>query len=177
MTNETLAQDVLRNLVARKEKIALAESCTAGSIAAALGQIPGISNHFCGSAVAYRADTKRRWLQVKRKTIKNFTTESHETAKEMAIGIMTMCPEATWGVSVVGHFGPDSPEDKDGLMYITIVRRTKKNKLKIYETFEYKLNAKERILRQNEGVCAVLTFIAKTLNKKTQSEEHKIKVA
>ena len=50
-------------------RLALAESCTGGLIAGQLAQIPGISEHFCGSAVVYRYDTKARWLGLSRREL------------------------------------------------------------------------------------------------------------
>lgn len=173
MTNDSLAQEVARHLTLREEKVVFAESCTAGLVAATLGQIPGISNYLCGSAVVYRADIKRRWLGVRRKTIKKHTTESHETAREMAIGIMLKCPEAQWGVSIVGHLGPDAPPEKDGLIYICIVRRTKRGKLKVKDTQEHRLSTDGRCKRQEEAVEVVMTHLTRCLTKKSQSEAHK----
>ena len=173
MTSETLAQEVARQLTLREEKVVFAESCTAGLVAATLGRIPGISNYMCGSAVVYRADMKRRWLGVRRKTIKKHTTESHETAREMALGIMLRCPEANWGVSIVGHLGPDAPPEKDGLIYACIVRRTKKGKLKVKDTQEHRLPDESRSKRQAEAVEVVMTHLTRCLTKKSQSEAHK----
>lgn len=173
MTSESLAQEVARQLTLREEKVVFAESCTAGLCAATLGQIPGISNYMCGSAVVYRADIKRRWLGVRRRTIKKFTTESHETAREMAVGIMQRCPEANWGVSIVGHLGPDAPPEKDGLIYICIVRRTNKGNLKIKDTQEHRLAGDGRSKRQKEAVEFVMTHLTRCLTKKSQSEAHK----
>lgn len=173
MTNDSLAQEVARHLTLREEKLVFAESCTAGLCAATLGQIPGISNYMCGSAVVYRADIKRRWLGVRRKTIKKYTTESHETAREMAVGIMSRCPEADWGVSIVGHLGPDAPPEKDGVICICIVRRTKKGRLKVKDTQEHRLANDGRSKRQEEAVEVVLTHLTRCLTKKSQSEAHK----
>ena len=58
------AAEVARLLADRRHKLVLAESCTAGLAAAALGGVPGISNWFCGSAVVYRTETKVAWLGV-----------------------------------------------------------------------------------------------------------------
>lgn len=171
MTHESLAEEVSRELTRREEKIVLAESCTAGMIASTLGGIPGISNYMCGSHVVYRADAKRRWLGVKKRTIKKHTTESHKTAVEMAVGALMRTPEANWSVSVVGHLGPDAPEEKDGVLYICIARRTKKNNIKIADMIEHKLSKDSRIRRQQQATESVLTFFVRCLSRKTQQEQ------
>lgn len=172
MNTESLAQEVTRHLTTREEKVVFAESCTAGLAAATLGQIPGISNYLCGSAVTYRADSKRRWLGVKKKTIKKHTTESHQTAREMAFGVLKMTPEANWGVAIVGHVGPDAPAEKDGVIYLAIARRTKKRRLKLKDTYEHRLASEGRARRQEEAVEVILTHLARCIQKKTEREAH-----
>ena len=46
------------------QKVVFAESCTCGMAAALLGEVPGISNYFCGSQVVYRDLSKIDWLGV-----------------------------------------------------------------------------------------------------------------
>ena len=46
-------------------RVAFAESCTAGLVAASLARTPGISQWLCGSAVVYRDATKAAWLDRK----------------------------------------------------------------------------------------------------------------
>lgn len=150
--NSTISEKLFDKLHQRDEKIVLAESCTAGAVASALGLIPGISRHLCGSIVSYRAESKKKWLGVRRKTMKKFTTESIETASEMALGIMVKCPESNWGMAIVGHLGPDAPANKDGVIYISIIRRTAKGNLKFKYVNKINLEAKERSLRLKEAI-------------------------
>lgn len=172
MNLNKLAGEVVAELARREEKLVLTESCTAGLVAATLGGVPGVSNHMCGSAVTYRADTKRRWLGIKKKTIKKHTTESHEVAREMAFGALATTPEAKWGVSVVGHLGPDAPEEKDGVIYICVVRRSKDGKIKVKDTAEEKLGKDDRLKRQALATEAVLVHLFRALTKKSRREEH-----
>ncbi|MEZ6136283.1 MAG: CinA family protein [Pirellulaceae bacterium] len=50
-------------------RLVLAESCTAGRVAATLASFPGISNWLCGSFVVYRCDSKSRWLGIPTKLL------------------------------------------------------------------------------------------------------------
>jgi PncC family amidohydrolase len=173
MNNDSLALSVSQLLHAREEKVVFAESCTAGLAAAKLGQIPGISNHLCGSAVVYRADAKRGWLRVRKKTIKRHTTESVQVAQEMAVGVLKKTPKADWGVSVVGHLGPDSPKDKDGLLFVCVARRTKKGRIKIKDTIEYILKSPDRVKRQEEACEVVLTILARAIKKREELDSYR----
>jgi PncC family amidohydrolase len=165
MANDSLARDVARLLADRGERLVLAESCTAGLLAATLGRVPGISNHLCGSAVTYRADLKRHWLGVKEKTIKRFTTESRQVAAEMALGVLCRTPEADWAVAVVGHMGPDSPKDKDGEVFACFARRTKKGNLKVKAALVHRCQSNERSQRQEETVGVVLAEFIRLLGR------------
>jgi PncC family amidohydrolase len=170
MTVTKIAQEVARLLSVRSEKLVLAESCTSGLIASTLGKIPGISSNFCGSAVVYRADSKKNWLGVSQQVITKHTTESHEVSERIAIGILKNTPEADWSIGIVGHLGPDAPKEKDGMIFLTFVRRTKRGKIKIKETVAHKLTCEPRVARQEEATEVALTFFARILNKKSQRE-------
>lgn len=167
---QTFLQEIGIILSNRGDKIVLAESCTAGAIAASLGSIPGISRYLCGSAVVYRASTKRKWLGIKKRTIQKFTTESHKMAQQLAINVLCSTPEAIWSLAIVGHLGPDSPLEKDGLLYICIARRTKKNRIKIKESLEHKLDKCGRNERLYLATEVALTHLARALKKKTELE-------
>jgi nicotinamide-nucleotide amidase len=168
VTVDKIAQEVARLLSERSEKLVLAESCTCGLIASTLGQIPGISANFCGSAVVYRADSKKNWLGVTQQVIARYTTESPEVSEKIAIGIIENTPEADWSIGIVGHFGPDAPKEKDGIIFLTFVRRTKRGKIKVKERIKHKLSCEPRILRQEEATEVALTFFARLLNKKSK---------
>lgn len=172
-SNGALAKNVAELLSDLKEKVVFAESCTAGMVSATLSQIPGISNYLCGSLVTYRPKSKRLWLGVSKKTINDCTTESQEVATEMAIGALERCPEAKWSVSVVGHFGPDAPEEKDGQVFVCVARRTNKKKLKVKDTLEQKLTPSDRVSRQREATELALTALGRSLMSRSRRKEHK----
>ena len=157
-------------LVDLNERIVFAESCTGGMIASSMAGVPGISNYLCGSFVTYRADSKRKWLGVKKSTISSFTTESFETAQEMAIGALEKTPEADWSLSIVGHFGPDAPEEKDGIIWVCVARRSRKGKIKIKMVAESKLAPNGRLQRQKNAAETAFTFLSRTLLVKSQKE-------
>jgi nicotinamide-nucleotide amidase len=149
------------------EKVVFAESCTGGEIVSSMAKLPGISKNLCGSFVSYRPSSKQKWLGVDCRTIEKHTTESVEVAIEMAEGALKKTPEATWALSVVGHFGPNAPEDKDGTIYICVMRRTLKGKLKVKEVLIHKLSGtSDRVVRQNIATDVCLTTLARILIKR-----------
>ncbi len=124
-TTQDYTLQVSAQLKAKRLRIVFAESCTAGLLAATLGQIPGISESLCGSAVTYRNATKAGWLGVDTKLLDDpaITAVSDPVARQMAKGVLQMTPEADLAVSVTGHLGPDAPTDQDGLVFVGIAQR------------------------------------------------------
>jgi len=101
--------------------IACAESCTAGLLAGALGNIPGISACLNESVVTYSNEAKIKYLGVLPETLSAHGAVSRQTAGEMAEGIRKTAG-ADVGVSITGIAGPDggTPEKPVGLVYVGV---------------------------------------------------------
>jgi nicotinamide-nucleotide amidase len=119
----TLAQDVAAALRSSGRQLVLAESCTAGLVAALLGSVPGISQHLCGSAVVYQERTKVTWLGVSDETLRRVGAVSAEIADDMATTILERTPFADIAAAVTGHLGPDAPAGYDGLVFVAVKAR------------------------------------------------------
>lgn len=160
--NELAAQLVRHDL-----KVVFAESCTAGLVSATLAQVPGISNHHCGSLATYRPDSKKAWLWVKAASIRDFSCESEQVADEMAHGALARTKEADWAAAVVGHFGPNAPDDKDGVIWVGIYRRSKQKRevLRPVGVEEIQLEESGRVNRQKEATDWVLHTLASAIQK------------
>ena len=93
-------------LRAAKKTLALAESCTGGTIAHKLTALPGASEFFLGSVVAYSNEWKTLFLGVSERTLRDHGAVSLETVQAMAEGLMhrTRCDIAA---AVSGIAGPD----------------------------------------------------------------------
>lgn len=115
-------RDALRNA---GHRVVLAESCTAGNVAAQLGQLPGISEFLCGSMVVYRNDSKAEWLGISRALLDDPTIGpvSAEVTLALAQSVLQRTPEATLGAAITGHLGPGAPAGYDGCVYCAIVDR------------------------------------------------------
>ena len=156
----TLAREVFDALKERDEKVVFAESCTAGNVSAELAKVPRASDCLCGSFVTYRPKMKRRILGVKKTTLKKYTAESPQTAKQMAIGALERS-DADWAVSVVGHFGPKSPEEKDGKIWVCVAHRGKK-KIKC-TGYSKTLEQTARIARCKEATLSIFRILKRDL--------------
>jgi len=173
MNAEAAAKEVARLLVERNEKLVLAESCTAGNIAATLGRIDGISNNFCGSAVVYRPETKKEWLAVTDKTIDKHTCESLACAIKIATGVLESTPEATWALGIVGHIGAGAPKEVDGDIYVCIAKRKKNGKIKVRYTFEGSVKPiSGRHARQGAATEIGLSALAQDLQRKSNTNKN-----
>jgi nicotinamide-nucleotide amidase len=98
--------DALLELCRRKKlRIATAESCTGGLVAATLTEIAGSSDVVERGFVTYSNEAKQAMLGVPTTTIATFGAVSRETAEAMARGALANSP-AELAVSVTGIAGP-----------------------------------------------------------------------
>lgn len=122
---QLLAQQVRDALVSSNCRIVLAESCTAGSVAAALAVVPGISAWLCGSFVVYRNESKAQWLGMPRVLLNHpaIGPVSAQVTRLLAASALDATSEADIAVAVTGHIGPGSPAELDGQVFVCMKRR------------------------------------------------------
>ena len=102
------AQQVVAELTARRQHVAVAESLTGGLLAAALASVPGASVVFRGAIVAYATDLKASLLGVDQAVLDSRGAVSAETAQAMAEGVRSRLG-ATFGLATTGVAGPIRP--------------------------------------------------------------------
>lgn len=101
----TLAEAVLRIAGAAGMTIAVAESCTGGSVAAALTDVPGASAVFLGGAVTYADDAKSSLLGVDPALLATRGAVSAPAAEAMATGVRKRLG-ADIAAAITGIAGP-----------------------------------------------------------------------
>jgi nicotinamide-nucleotide amidase len=118
----SVAELVLDLCRARGLTLAAAESCTGGLVAARLTSVPGSSDVFRGSVVAYANDVKERELGVPHEVLELHGAVSAEAARAMAHGVRDRLG-ADVAVSVTGIAGPDGGSDEKpvGLVFVHAV--------------------------------------------------------
>ena len=106
------------------ERIAVAESCTGGGLAAALTSLAGSSNWFDRGFVTYSNEAKLDMLGVSVPTLKRFGAVSEEVARQMARGALDES-RATRSVAITGIAGPGgaTPGKPVGLVWIAWARK------------------------------------------------------
>jgi len=107
--------------------IGTAESATGGRIADKLTNVPGSSDYFKGSVVAYSNEVKINLLGVKRETIESYGAVSEQTAIEMSQGGRKLLGVDIC-ISDTGIAGPSggSPEKPVGLFYLGLSAKGEK---------------------------------------------------
>ena len=96
---------IVRALTARKQTLALAESCTGGYISHRLTNVPGASAVLLAGLVTYSNAAKQALLGVKPDTLAQHGAVSEATAREMAEGARWVT-EADFAIAVTGIAGP-----------------------------------------------------------------------
>lgn len=115
----SVAELVLAACRERGLTLATAESCTGGMVAERLTAVPGASDVFVGSVVAYADDVKERELGVPTEVLAAHGAVSAETAAAMAVGARERLGAGV-AVAVTGIAGPDggTEEKPVGLVYL-----------------------------------------------------------
>lgn len=104
-THERLAAQLAQVLRARGLRVATAESCTGGLVAAAMTSIAGSSEWFERGFVTYSNDAKREMLDVPPELITAHGAVSEAVARAMAQGALAKSA-ADCALSVTGVAGP-----------------------------------------------------------------------
>lgn len=117
--SKTLEEAVVELLAAKGMTVTTAESCTGGAVAARLVNVPGASEVLRQGFVTYSNKAKRKYLMVKKSTLKSEGAVSAKTAREMVKGGCFMTKSDAC-VAVTGIAGPGGGTEKKpvGLVYI-----------------------------------------------------------
>ena len=102
MESEYAVVDLLKR---EKLKLVVAESCTAGALAARIVNVPGASDVLNGGFITYTDRAKHKMLGVSEMTLETCGAVSQRCAAEMAEGAVKE-GEGDVGISVTGLAGP-----------------------------------------------------------------------
>lgn len=118
---DELPRMVVERLAARRERVAVAESCTGGLLAETLTSVPGSSAVFDLGIVAYANEMKSRFVAVPPEILAAHGAVSEPVARGLAEGVRRVAA-ATWGIGITGIAGPDggSPEKPVGTVHLAL---------------------------------------------------------
>jgi len=112
-----LATKVIQAAKANGLKIATAESCTGGMIAASLTDVAGSSAVFDRGFVTYSYPSKTEILDVSEQMLNEFGAVSEPVARQMALGALA-ASNADIAIAVTGVAGPGADGEKpEGLVW------------------------------------------------------------
>ena len=143
----SLAEVIGQHLRRRQETVALAESCTAGRISAAIGAIPGASDYLLGGGVVYANAEKVRQCGVDPALLAEHGAVSEAVARAMAEGIRARTG-ASWGLASTGIAGPTggTPEKPVGTVHLALAGASGTVHRKLHLPFD-----RERVLTFTVG--------------------------
>lgn len=118
---DTLATTVLATNRAAGRKVAVAESCTGGMVAAALTDIAGCSDVFTAGFVTYSGHAKQTQLGVSSEILETFGEVSPATAWAMAAGVLAHS-DADVAVAITGVAGPGGGTEKKPVGQVVFAR-------------------------------------------------------
>ncbi|MDA7550209.1 MAG: CinA family protein [Rhodobacteraceae bacterium] len=106
-----MRETILQLAKQTKQKIAVAESCTGGMLAAALTDLPGSSAIFERGFVTYSNAAKTELLGISADTLARHGAVSEPVAKEMARGALERS-DGDIALSITGIAGPGGSDHK-----------------------------------------------------------------
>ena len=115
LDGETIDAQVATLLLGHR--LALAESCSGGLLAARITDLEGASEYFAGGVVAYSNEAKAEMLGVHPALIETKGAVSPEVAEAMAIGALERF-DADVAVSITGIAGPGGGSEEKPVGYV-----------------------------------------------------------
>ena len=115
LDGETVDSQLARLL--RGRKLALAESCSGGLLAARITDLPGASDYFAGGVVAYSNEAKAELLGVDPGLIEARGAVSPEVAEAMSRGALQRFG-ADVAISITGIAGPEGGSEEKPVGYV-----------------------------------------------------------
>jgi len=116
------AERLMHAICDRELKIATAESCTGGMLAALLTDIEGCGHGFDRGFVTYSKDAKRELLGIESEVLDRNDAVSEAVARAMAEGALKRST-ADVAIGVTGFAGPAGAGCEEGLVHFALARR------------------------------------------------------
>jgi nicotinamide-nucleotide amidase len=116
------AERLMHRICDRRIKVATAESCTGGMLAALLTDIEGCGHGFDRGFVTYSKEAKADLLGIPRDLLDDNDAVSETVARAMADGALSRS-QADIALGVTGFAGPAGDGCEEGLVHFALARR------------------------------------------------------
>lgn len=140
----SIEKAIIQKLIANKQSISLAESCTGGNVTGALIRVPRASEAVIGALVAYSNEVKNEQLSVDEILLEEYGAVSEEVVVQMAINCQKKF-KTNFAISVSGVAGPTggTEEKPVGLVHFAIATPEG------IKTFKQRFNGdRERVIKR-----------------------------
>jgi len=166
---EELESSIGKLLIRKNKTISFAESCTGGFISHMITTIPGSSQYFRGSIIAYSNEIKINNLNIKKENIEKYGAVSREIVEEMAKNVRKKF-KSSIGISTSGIAGPDggTKEKPVGTVWIGYSDKDKTTSKKLILT-------KRRDINITLSAVNALNQIRINLKSNSKSDSHSSK--
>ena len=105
LETKVLGRQIQEALYRNNETLCTAESCTGGKISQAIIAVPGASQYFKGSIVAYSNEVKENLLHVSHQVLEEQSAVCEEVARQMVVGAC-QAMQCDYAISTTGIAGP-----------------------------------------------------------------------
>ena len=141
LETQVLSRQIQEALYINNESLCTAESCTGGRIAEAIIEVPGASQYFKGSIVAYTNEVKESLLHVSHQVLEEQTAVCEDVAKQMVIGACQTLG-CDYAISATGIAGPTggTPEIPVGTIWIGYGSKDDVRTMKLTDDFGRDIN-------------------------------------
>lgn len=153
---ETLAEIIGENLKKSGRSLSIAESCTGGFISHLITSVPGSSEYFNGSVIAYSNAIKSNILNVSQSSLMEHGAVSEQVARDMVQGVKNVF-NTDYAVATTGIAGPDggTAEKPVGTIWIAI---SGKNET-IAKKYVFGDNRERNIIRSSQTALQMLRHL------------------
>ena len=141
LETKVLGRQIQEALYKNNETLCTAESCTGGKISQAIIAVPGASQYFKGSIVAYSNEVKENLLHVSHQVLEEQSAVCEEVARQMVVGAC-QAMQCDYAISPTGIAGPTggTVEIPVGTIWIGYGSKDDVRTLKLSDDFGRDLN-------------------------------------
>lgn len=130
--------------------LSICESCTGGMLSSTLTSVPGSSQYFQGSIIAYANEVKTRLVGVRKSTLEQHGAVSKQAAQEMAQGVRNRL-QTDIGLSITGIAGPSGGTRMKPVGRVYIGLATAKQ----VSVYTYTFHGSRKSVRKQSCLCAL----------------------